>query len=296
DNTKSSNGEVVTGGGWLTETDGNAMYGDTTYRKRDLLSFHYGFVQELFPVAEAQDIASRPIDNAEFIKLSYSSIDQKWYHSVDANCYFYSDHRAGPGLFFALGVQWTAPEDGRVDISQSYVENYSFTWAPGTNGVRVAIILNGTSILYPDASQWRVVGNEQKTYFDLPVFNVHKGDQITFILDANGDSYYDICTFDITVRFAEDGEDFTEYYNNYADFFLEDEDTAWSYVAVNFVAQQGENVVDPLPVVPYLGTTKKGCGATVNGSVPWAVCILSALAVVAANVRGKKRRIETHEK
>ena len=285
DTTKKTEDETVTGGGWILDVDGDSNYGSTTYKKRDLLSYHYAIVQECLPIGEAEEITLQPVTGVETQELTYSELDERWYHPEDRNCYAFPT-RVNPGFTYALGIQWTAPGDGRVDISNSYVENFYYTAEPDaggikSNGVRVCILLNGESVIYPTNTDWLILNSADRVYLDMPVFNVKEGDVLTFVVESNGESNYDECNYYVTVNFAEEGDNFTETYNNVADFYLAAEQTSWKYVGVSFGGGSSEIVVDPLPVITFGpasgGNTGLIIGLSVGGGavvIAAAVCII----------------------
>ena len=286
---KKTDQETVTGGGWILEEDGNANYADTGYKKRDLLSYRYTVVQECFPVGEAQEIEKKTIGDVSSEELVYSALNQRWYHSVDDHCYVFPD-RMNPGYRYALGVQWTAPKDGRIDVSKSFVENFAFRAEPDgggikSNGVRVCVLINENELIYPSSSEWQTLGSSDRLYFEIPVFRVKAGDKVTFVLDCNKESNYDECYYNVTVFYAEDGQKFTDSYNNVADFFQQD--SAWKYLALDFTGKGPENVVEELPVVKF-GFGGNNTGLIVGLSVAGGVVLLGAIAATFVVIIRKK--------
>ena len=297
DSTKSMEEGTVKGGGWILASDGDSNYIGTTYKKRDLLSYHYAVVQECFPIGEAQEITKQAIENVSSEELIYSELDQRWYHPVDANCYAFPN-KVDPGARYALGIHWTAPKDGRVDISKSYVENFSYKAQPDgggikSNGVRVCVLLNEKEIIYPASSTWQTLGNADRLYFNLPVFEVKSGDTLIFVLDCNNESNYDECYYDVTIKFAENDAKFTEIYNNVADFFLSSDQTAWKYMAMDFIGNAPVDPVEPLPIIDF--------GSGVGNNIPLIVglSIGGAIIVIAAGVGiavWKKSKVNREER
>ena len=136
-------------------------------------------------------------------------------------------------------------------------------------------------MIYPTNTDWLILNSADRVYLDMPVFNVKEGDVLTFVVESNGESNYDECNYYVTVNFAEEGDNFTETYNNVADFYLAAEQTSWKYVGVSFGGGSSEIVVDPLPVITFGpasgGNTGLIIGLSVGGGavvIAAAVCII----------------------
>ena len=284
-------GGILGGCGWMTAEEGDAFYSDgttsTAYKKRDLLSYHYATVLECPPVDEAEEITTQTITPVVTEELMFSDLEagqEHYYHLTDTHCYAYAG-QANPGLYYALGIQWTAPADGRVDISGTYIENYMYQATPNegglmSDGVRVCVLLNSDTVVYPSAGQWYTINSADRVYFDQPVFNVKAGDTLTFILDKNGESNWDSCDYNVTIRFAKDGENFTEIYNSKTDFLNRSETAAFKYLAVDFAGEEEDRVIPPLAVLDFVNGGGNGnlpliIGLSVGGGV-----IVVAAAVV----------------
>lgn len=284
-------GGILGGCGWMTAEEGNAVYSDgtttTAYKKSDLLSYHYATVLECPPVDEAEEITTQTITPVVTEELMFSDLEagqEHYYHLTDTHCYAYAG-QANPGLYYALGIQWTAPDDGRVDISGTYIENYMYQATPNegglmSDGVRVCVLLNSDTVVYPSAGQWYTINSADRVYFDQPVFNVKAGDTLTFILDKNGESNWDSCDYNVTIRFAKDGENFTEIYNSKTDFLNRSETAAFKYLAVDFAGEEEDRVIPPLAVLDFVNGGGNGnlpliIGLSVGGGV-----IVVAAAVV----------------
>ena len=268
---------------WTSAQSGESSVSFGNSKKSDTFSYLYVVVDERNPIGEAQAINKNELTTELVMeKLSYSQAHNKYYKLDDANLVSYSDI-CQPGDYYALGIVWTAPENGRVDLSQTTVQNFYYQTQANSDGVksdgvRMQILLNNKYRIYPTEEEWLVLNDTTIYSIDMQVLSVEKGDKFTFILENNGACNYDTCKFDITVTFAEDDAEHTATYNNITDFPRDSEHaSAWTYYALNFQTSEEENerVVPELPVVPFVSG---GCTSSISENIG----LFVALGVISA--------------
>ena len=205
-----------------------------------------------------------------------------------------------PGDYYALGIVWTAPESGRVDISNTHIRNFYYQEKPNadgvrSDGVRVKVLLNSDEVIYPTSGEWLIINDSNLYEIDVKAFAVKKGDKLTFVLENNGSCNYDLCKFDITVAFAQDEEDCTATYNNITDFFRDSENAStWSYLAINnnVVNDEQKQEISEIPVIKYYAS---GCASTLSGGFAWTTVLLTAAGIKFAFKAKKKKDGERKE-
>lgn len=282
-------------GYWTDKTTGNQPVSFGNYPKKSVFSYHYVVVKEANPVGEAVEIESRETEISYMReKLGYSQTQKRYYKLDDSNQLVYSDFCV-PGDYYMLGIVWKAPADGRVDISQTTIQNYYYQSTPNvdgirSDGVRVKIMLGKNKEIYPKDGEWFVINNSAKYAVNLQPFAVNQGEELLFLLDRNGECNYDNCKMDITVCFAETGAQYTETYNNITDFDKESENAdRWSYYAYEVEKQDegGDRVVNDLLVVTY---SQGGCSSGLTGGFTLSLVGLVGGTICIAKRRWKKEK------
>ncbi len=260
------------------------------YKRGDVFTYHYVNIDECTPVGEAQELSARTIEEYELEELNYSSASTHYYKLEDPNLIAFPDY-CGPGDNYMLGIGWKAPSDGRVDLSGSAVTNFRFLTEPDaagnrSDGVRIRILLNGTSLIFPTEAEWTILANANRFVIEMQPFAVKKGDEIMLVIDKYIACNYDTCRVELGIAFAEDGAAYTESYHNERDFLDSYRGGIWKYYAVREKAAlpdgDGES---ELPTVLWKG---KGCSGAVLGSGIGGVTLLAVAAGVTMCLKKRK--------
>lgn len=277
------------------ETDGAVNVNFGSYAKKDVFQYNYVSVNECTPVGDAVEYQTQSFTETFYSQeLIYSAVNEKYYDLTDINLFAFAEY-VDPGFGYDLGVEWTAPENGRVDISKSFVCNYQYQSELDVNnvrsdGVKFRILINGTSIIYPTAEPWLTITNANKYYVEMQPFAVNKGDKITFVLNNNKECNYDICNLNLVIDFAKDGENYTDTYDRVKDFGKTDAcGTAWKYYMVDFITEQNETVIDPIKVIEY----GKGNGCAAEFGFGNSLLIALSLTTFASGLTVKKKKEKT---
>lgn len=281
---------------WTDEASGTQSVTFGTAKKNEVFAYQYVVVDECNPIAAAEELVSVELkDEWTTEKLAYSQAQNRYYKLDDQNLFVYPDF-CDPGDYYALGIVWTAPENGRIDISKTCIRNFYYQAdanADGvrSNGVRVKILLNSDKVIYPTTQEWLIINDSNLYQIDVKPFAVKKGDKLTFVLENNGSCNYDLCKFDVTVAFAQDEEDYTATYNNITDFARDSENaSAWSYLAINnnVVSDEQKQEISEIPVITYYAS---GCASSLSGGFSWTVVLLTAAGAKFA-LKSKKKKDE----
>lgn len=283
--------------------DGNSLDAESAikgFKKSELLKY-VSISSVEGPMPEAQDIEKtevEPYDESLKQNVRFDSNHEKM--MIGGDLVFRIDQWVvNPTETYMLALEWTAPEKGRVNLSNSLLYNVGFNPndLENANGVKFKILYNQKFKIYPaGAMEWEYTTASDITMISLPVFAVEKGDTITIVLDCNGNEYYDSIVLKMIVDFAKDGSNIPERYDSYAAtqkaFETEDgtlEGTAWKYYGIEYETWSdryfGGNTYEP-PVLTMNVESKKGCGSIVAGSSAL-VLALGALTPIALI---KKRR------
>jgi len=245
-----------------SKVDGSVKVSFGEYNRSDVFTYHYVEVDECNPVGEAQSVPFQTIDAVTETKLSYNSLTKTWYTVLDTHLWALQDI-CNPGKIYPLGIQWTAPSDGRIDVSGSFITNYYYHADYDKNGiksdgVRFGIIVNSTKQVHP----WVTINNANKYSIELPIMEVKAGDKVTFMVDMGGACNYDQCNFNVNVAFAKDGENYTQTYNSVKEFNnMVSGTSAFNYVMIKFPEAEDTRVIPPITEVNY---SKGGCSSLAN--------------------------------
>ena len=285
---------------WTDESSGNESVSFGIAKKSEVFSYRYVVVDEHDTVGEAEELTYRALsEELSTEKLTYSQTQKRYYKLDDPNLFVYPDF-CDPGDYYSLGIVWTAPENGRVDVSKTRIRNFYYQSEPNadgirSDGVRVKVLFDNEKEIYPTNGEWLIINNSDAYGIEMKPFAVKKGDKLTFILDNNGSCNYDLCKFDITVAFARDGEACTATYNNITDFSRESENaSAWSYVAINTNVSTGQEQeeITALPVINYYAS---GCASSVSGGLSITLVLLTATGIKLSLTAKKKKDEEERE-
>ena len=280
-------------GYWTDEVSGETNVDFGAYQKKDVFSYHYVVLDECNAVGAAEEIAVRDLTTELPIeKINYSQSKGCYIKIDDLKLIAYSDY-CQPGDYDALGIVWTAPKTGRIDISDSWICNFNYHPELNVNGirsdgVRIRIVLNGNKQIFPVEDEWYTITDANRHAIEVKPFAINEGDELTFVLDNNGECNWDNCNYNIVIAFAETDSDYTNTYRNITDYRKEtDEASTWSYCAVLDAAEEEERTIAPLPVVSY-STGGTGCSGSVE-NISIVVVLLGTIATMLLWKRNNKK-------
>ena len=267
------------------------------YTRKDIISYMYTTVEELNPVGPAQDINPQeiePFTKDQFVPMVWKpESGEKGEFRIQGDGYLIvSEYFSQPSTVYMLGIKWTAEQSGRLDISNSYIQNFLFQTAFNTsNGVRYKVILNNTKQILPDASgtEWIMTNQTEKSFLNIPPFKVEAGDEVLVVIDCNKQLDYDTLTAHMIFDFAADGAEHTKRYNNIKSLY--DADSAFTYYGILIPLSSdryfGTNVTE-LPVFD-INTEVSGLGGIIIGAAI-AVVVLAAAATTTVIIIKKKKK------
>ena len=271
------------------------------FKKSELLKY-VSIASVEGPMPDAEDIVKtevEPYDEDLKQDVRFDSAHEKM--MIGGDIVFRIDQWiVNPTETYMLALEWTAPEKGRVNLSNSLLYNVGYNENDPTNanGVKFKILYNQKYKIYPAGDmEWEYTTAMDIKMINLPVFAVEEGDTITIILDCNGNEYYDSVVLKMIVDFAKDGSNVPERYDSYAAtqkvFETEDgtlEGTAWKYYGIEYETWSdryfGGNTYDPPELIMNVDGGNSGCGSTVAGSS----ALMLALGAITPIALIKKRR------
>lgn len=268
---------------WTSEMEGNELVSFGAYSKKDVFGYKYVSLNECKPVGAAVEYDYILNKEAKREELSYASGQEKYYLLLFSDVFVFENY-CQPGYINALGMAWTAPDDGKVDISGSFVENYSYLETPdpygySSNGVRFKILINGTKQIYPTEGDWVLLNDSNLYKVEMAPFAVNAGDEVMFLLDCNEECNYDICRMNVVANFAKTGEEYTETYNSVWDFKPESKNnSAWKFYAVATESSSSNAGNNHVPVeVLKVKFSKGSCSGTIGGGSVLLILLSSAI-------------------
>lgn len=284
-------------------TEENVSFG--AYKKKDVISYvRISYLSERKDVGEVSMVESG--EKLSLAKEDAYFLDDHYYAISDSKFLVYKNW-VQPGYVIAVGIEWTAPEDGRVDISGTYLKlqdwcAYYLTHPTEAgvyaNGVRFRILKNDCPA-YP-ATDWCVVNTEGKhSIEDFGVLSVKAGDRLTLLIDANKELNFDCVETDFIINFAKTDSKFTARYGSVLDFEDEEKSLAWKFYAVTITDETERKLTSgesEIPSFSYMAA-KGGCFSSINGK---ARLTISSVAVFVASIsilrRNKNKEGEGDDK
>lgn len=220
------------------QMNNNVSFGN--YKKSEVIGYHWVKFYDCLPVGEAQEFVGTSIEPSEKFELGYIDDNETSHYYLTGDNLLVYETWLQPGFSAAIGVEWTAPNDGRVDLSQTWLKIIDwcaeFLETPNefgvyANGVRIRILKNDTEQLYPLQGEWELLAQkEMLTLSDIPVFNVSAGDTLMLVIDCNDELNWDCLEANFIIKFAETGSDYTQTDNSVFNFY--DEDSNFKYYSV----------------------------------------------------------------
>lgn len=219
----------------------------TGYKKSEVISYlEISSVES--PIPEAVDITKKevePIKKSLKTQMTFNTQHTELRIKSAPNLLVRADC-CQPSELYMLALQWTAPKNGRVRISSSYINNFNYKTESQivdgsiSDGVRVKVILNDKFQIFPTGEkEWATTNGTENLYIDVDTFAVEAGDTIVFIIQVNKKEAYDTSVLQLVYDFAESDTGFTARYNSYdatAKMFATSNgslvDTPWEYFAI----------------------------------------------------------------
>lgn len=275
------------------------------FKKSEVLSY-VSIASVEPPIPTATEITVKQVEKIQSSNIEEMSFDTrhtKLNIKSDPNLLVRADC-CQPSELHMLALQWTAPNDGRLRISSSYVNNFNYktesqiTDGSVSDGVRVKVILNDTNQIFPTGEkEWATTTANENLYLDVDTFAVEKGDTVLFIAECNKKEAYDTSVLKLVYDFAETGSGFTARYDSYNDtakmFATADgtlDDTPWEYFAImmekDFEKYFGGNTHE-LPLVPVV---LAGCASSFTGGN--AIVITACFVLIVTVVVIRRRRFD----
>ncbi len=286
-----------------SEKEMNVTFGD--YKRGEVFSYLGLFMTERVVVGEAKELSTKTIN--ELAQEEMVRIDNSYRFTGDTSLIL-NETWGQPGNVYSLGLEWKAPEDGRVDLSRTqfkisdwcaYYLDTPTEVGIYSNGIRFRIVLNKTQLVYPTVGEWEILASGgMYTLTGVKVFDVKAGDTITLVLDANEELNFDCLEISYNINFAKDGEEYTDTYNNVFDFNDEEKLQQWKFVGIEIELdgnRKFESGVTNLPELPYVENAENsgGCSGSVKG-IQWIIPLLvgTALLVKAGKRRNKEENAQ----
>ena len=247
------------------------------FKKSEVLSYvSISSVEPPFP--EAEEITKKqitPYDNSLKEDVIFDTRHTKM--TIGGDVVFLIDgYVCQPSETHMFALEWTAPETGRVKISNSIIYNVGYNANDSaSNGVKIKILFNDTYQIYPSGDMdWAYTTAMDYFALDLPVFAVEKGDTITMVVECNGNEYYDSLVLKLIYDFAKTGEKIPTRYDSYDAtqkvFQTPDgtlDGTPWRYYGIAYEKDDtryfGGNTYEPTVIT--MNVEGGGCGSTIVG-------------------------------
>ncbi len=260
-------------------------------QKNAVIKYLYASVENPIPQAsELQTEKVTPFDEKLFNEMQINPTGEKYYIKGDRYLLVNALY-AQPSTKYMLGIEWTAPDDGRVNISNSYLINENFNENVTTsNGVRFKLLLNDENQIPLSDGEWTHTKGTEKITLQTDTFAVKKGDTLLFVIDCDGEVDYDTLNMMLVYDFAKEGEVFTARYNNRTSLF--EEDMPFTYYGIEIPLDEGNRYFGGNQTELEEVEIALGGGIGCNATLVDASGALVALTLVGAGLLTVKRKEE----
>ena len=188
------------------------------YKKNQVLNYIYLSVED--PIPAATDIEKKEVEaykKDRFVQMRLNDEETGFTISGDTRHLIANPTFVQPSEKHMLAIKWTAPQSGRLSLSNVTLlnGNYDAPEAQGTDrdGVGFKILLNNKYQIYPTTGEWAETKGTDIATIDLGAFTITEGDTLLLVLDTKDNGEFDTINLRLIYDFALDGKNFTTRYD-----------------------------------------------------------------------------------